>query len=457
MTMTAIGREAWRDLGGATDRLDLVEPMEPPMGLRSSLDVNGLLGDSVALASLALQEYDERRNRRNMRSRVVRSGDRIRTSAQSEQHLTIDGQAPTVWAPLSGFWQAADGWVRTHANYPHHAEQLARLLGTATNASRSEFASAVSERGAVALEADAARSGAIVGAVRDRSTWAAHEQARAVAEAPLIRLSRVAEVAPVRSVPGPMLSGVRVLDLTRVLAGPVATRNLALAGAEVLRIDPPHPPEIDWQHVETGSGKRTAILNLATPGDRRIFLDLLGQADVVVTGYRPGALEAFGLATEDLQARRPGVVHARVSAWGWQGPWASRRGFDSIVQAVSGIALAESLDGTTPRALPAQALDHSAGHLLTGGIARALTRRSHEGGGWQVDVVLARLAQALLKTRVPSDGGDATDDLTTETVQEASTPAGVVRLAAPPLTLIGAPSAYPALAAPWGSDPPHWV
>ena len=102
----------------------------------------------------------------------------------------------------------------------------------------------------------------------------------------------------------------RVLDLTRVIAGPVATRTLGLLGADVLRIDPPLPAESDDAHADTGFGKRSALLDLADAGDRALFEGLLAEADVVVTGYRPGALERYGLGAQELLERRPG--------WRWR-------------------------------------------------------------------------------------------------------------------------------------------
>ncbi|MYR64088.1 hypothetical protein GTY54_50435, partial [Streptomyces sp. SID625] len=173
-------------------------------------------------------------------------------------------------------------------------------------------------------------------------------------------------------------AGVRVLDLTRVIAGPVATRTLALLGADVLRVDPPHLPELADQHADTGFGKRSAALDPAT--DRAAFEELLAGADVVVTGYRPGALDRFGLSPEALAERRPALVVAELSAWGAYGPWARRRGFDSLVQVATGIAAVEGGDGR-PGALPAQALDHGTGYLLAAAVLRALTEQSHDGGG----------------------------------------------------------------------------
>ena len=186
------------------------------------------------------------------------------------------------------------------------------------------------------------------------------------------------------------LTGIRVLDLTRVIAGPVATRALALLGAEVLRLDPPQLPELPIQHIETGQGKWSALLDLATDAGLARVNDLLKTADILVTGYRPGAIERYGFE------RPPGLVHARVSAWGTSGPWAHRRGFDSIVQAASGISLVEG-DREHPGALPAQALDHASGYLLAAAALDALSARDADGRGRDVSVSLARTARHLLQ------------------------------------------------------------
>jgi crotonobetainyl-CoA:carnitine CoA-transferase CaiB-like acyl-CoA transferase len=320
-------------------------------------------------------------------------------------------------------------------------------------------AAAVARRPARDLEDAAAEAGAVVGAVRTASQWAEHPQASAVARLPLVSVEELAETAPPRpwgvAGPGP-LTGVRVLDLTRVLAGPVATRNLALAGAEVLRVDSPHLPEIGWVHLDTGAGKRSATLDLRTAPGRRTFESLLEEADVVVTGYRPGSLDRFGLSPEELAARRPGLVVGSVSAWGTEGPWGQRRGFDSIVQAVTGIAMAESPDGIRPGALPAQALDHSAGHLLTAALCTALVAQRQHGGSRSVQVALVALARELLRTHGPA-GGSPKADAEEPTLQLSQGPAGLVTCAAPPLTFDGAPATYRTPAHPWGTDEPCWT
>jgi crotonobetainyl-CoA:carnitine CoA-transferase CaiB-like acyl-CoA transferase len=285
--------------------------------------------------------------------------------------------------------------------------------------------------------------GGVAAAVRTGAEWAAHPHGRRVGTEPLLAVAGRG-AAPAQALApetGSPLAGVRVLDLTRVIAGPVATRTLALWGAEVLRIDPPGLPEIEWQHLDGGAGKRTALLDLRTDFDR--FAALATRADVLVHGYRPAALAALGL--DRVIDARPSLVVASLSAWGVAGPWSGRRGFDSIVQAASGIATIESPDGERPGALPAQALDHSAGYLLAGAVAALLGRRARSGGGWSVSTSLARVADELLRA-----------DRSVQPVSGAYEPTTV--------THDGLTYARPALHAddfrspprPWGRDEPSW-
>lgn len=452
---TTVGRLASADLGEGPDTLRLVEPPNPPIALNSPLDVAGMLGECVGLATLTAAKIQVARGLLPELGAVTVDGARVTTASQSDRHFKLDGQAPEVWAPFSGFWEAADGWVRTHGNYPHHAERLARILGVSAGSAKEQVAAAIARRSASELEDEAAELGAILGAVRTAGDWAQHPQARATRRLRLIdsRTAGGAAPRPWAQASERPLSGVRVLDLTRVLAGPVATRNLALLGADVLRIDSPRLPETGWIHLDTGAGKRSTTLDLRVTSDRRTFFeDLLGDADVVVTGYRPGALDSFGLSPEGLAERQPGIVVGSVSAWGTTGPWGNRRGFDSIVQAVTGIAMTVSADGVQPGVLPAQALDHSAGYLLTAGILRALREQREGGGTTRVAVALAAIARELLNT-----DAHPTDAVAEPTLQTARTAAGVVTCAAPPLTGPNIPDHYPALASPWGTDEPCWL
>ena len=444
---------AWTVLGGEPAELPVDVEVRPGLHLPATLDVAGLVRDGVAVGVAAVHVVMAARGLRAAPPRVVLDGARLTTSVQSERHFRWDGEAQSAWAPLSGFWEAADGWVRTHGNYPHHAERLRSLLGLGADAGADDVAAAVRTRSALDLEEEAAAIGAVLVAVRPAEAWRAHPQAVAAAQQRLLRVREVG-AAPARPwgqgrLP---LSGVRVLDLTRVIAGPIATRDLAFAGAQVLRVDGPGLPEIEWQHLDSGQGKRSTLLDLSSRAGRAALEELLAQADVVVTGYRPASLDRHGLGAETLGERHPGLVTASVSAWGTTGPWGERRGFDSIVQAASGIALAESPRPGVPGALPAQALDHTAGHLLAAGVALALVRQRREGGSRHVETSLARVAQELLAAPAVTPP----DDARPPTLQTGRSGAGETTVALPVLTYDGAPDGYPALSRPWGRDDPHW-
>jgi len=269
---------------------------------------------------------------------------------------------------------------------------------------------------------------------------------------PVVRLVRSGGGGAPIPLPSPTpiapLRGVRVLDLTRVIAGPVCTRTLALAGADVLRIDRPDRPEFPWQHLDTGHGKRSALLDLA--GDRAAFDDLLADADVVVLGYRPDSLARLGLSPAALHAVHPHLVVAQLSAWGSP----ERRGFDSLVQAASGIAWIESASGDAPGVLPAQALDHTAGYLLAAAITTALRRRAVEGGGWIAETSLRRVAAELLALprRAESVGEAPPADPETQLFDVAG---ASVRTVVPAVAWAGGPTAF-APPRPWGEDQAVW-
>jgi len=424
--------------------------------LASRLPVTQLAFDAVAVAILAVHEALVARGMAATAPEVVVRGDRLVTSVRSERFLLIGGAQPDAWSPLSGFFPAADGWVRTHANYPHHAERLRTVLGMPADGDRDALSAAVAAGSAQQLEDAAADAGAVLVRVRTADEWAAHPQGRALADLPLLSVAR-SESGATRAWsarPTRPLDGIRVLDLTRVIAGPIAARDLAFAGADVLRVDAPWLPEIGWQHLDTGQGKRSTVLDLRAGEDRDAFERLLGKADVVLTGYRRGSLDRFGLSADALAERHPGLILGSVSAWGAAGPWADRRGFDSIVQAATGIAMIESGGRGTPGALPAQALDHASGHLLAAGVVRALVDQRTWGGSTAVSVALARVAQALL-------AGGATADPSEEihvspTLQRGITHGNELVVAAPVLTFAGAPEAYPRIGGTWGEDEPEW-
>ncbi|MEU8385115.1 CoA transferase, partial [Streptosporangium sp. NPDC048865] len=253
---------------------------------------------------------------------------------------------------------------------------------------------------------------------------------------------------------GRALDGVRVLDLTRVIAGPVATRTLAAHGAQVLRVGARHLPEVPGTVVGTAFGKRSCHLDLRTPAGSAALRALVAEADVLVQSYRPGALEALGFGPRRLAGIRPGIVCVDISAYGRKGPWAGRRGFDSLVQMVSGIAH-EGGDGSRPGPLPAQVLDHATGHLAAFGAMAALLRRSAEGGSWRVELSLARTAWWLDGLgRV--DGAATPEPDVTGMIEEMDSAFGRLTYLRPPGTVDGASPYWSSPPPERGEHPPAW-
>ncbi|MGQ4364280.1 CoA transferase [Streptomyces sp. SAS_272] len=464
---------AWSELGGDPALLAHVSTVVRGGALPARLPVRQLARACVGACALAAAELGARRSGLPRTPEVRVDDAAVAAAFVSERHTLIDDRAPVSFAPLSRFWRTADGWVRTHANYPHHRERLLRALGLPVDADGANSGPAAVEavlagRRAQEVEDAVHAAGGLAVALRTPRQWATHEQAAAIAGRPLVERSRL-DGAPVRAFApmegGPLLPAakVRVLDLTRVLAGPVATRTLALLGADVLRVDAPGLPELPDQHADTGFGKRSALLDLAA--DRRAFEELLATADVVVTGYRPGALDRFGLSPEALAERRPGVVVAQVSAWGVYGPWGDRRGFDSLVQAATGIAAVEG-SAEQPGALPAQALDHGTGYLLAAGVLRALTEQSADGGARLVRLALARTAAWLTEDARSGADADPGQDVRrtgdgpldpSPWLAHADSPLGRLRYVLPPVRFDGGPADWARPPGRWGADPARWL
>ncbi|MBF6167833.1 CoA transferase [Streptomyces gardneri] len=415
---------------------------DPGSNLAATLPVWALAAGSIAALTAAANRMRTARGLDPVAHRIDPA--RITAAFSSERLLRIGGRAPTSFADLSGFFPTFDGWVRTHANYPHHRARLLAALGLPESAPVDLAVAQMAMLRASDLEDQAAAHGAIAVRVRTEEEWTASPEGQAAAAGPLVAIAprgdRGETGLPAGAAPLRPLRGLRVLDLTRVIAGPVATRALALLGAEVLRVDPPRLPEIPWQFTDTCQGKRSTLVDLRTRG----IDDLVAAADVLVTGYRPGALERAGVRA----AARPGLVHGRVSAWGEAGPWGGRRGFDSIVQAASGISILEGAPAV-PGALPAQALDHASGYLLAAGVIDALVARRDDGRGRDVRVALARTASWLL---------DAPERTPRHATAAAPSAAEVVRhgqvVTAPPALAEYPDYSWPAPA--YGADSPAW-
>ncbi|WP_329565713.1 CoA transferase [Kitasatospora sp. NBC_01266] len=427
---------AWSALGGAPQLSAGVAYQPAPGVLPSRLAVRELARATVGVCSLAAAELLAVRTGAAVPDVLVDEA-AVASAFVSERLLRIDGRALTSFAPLSGFWRTADGWVRTHANYPHHRERLLAALGTTPE----RFAAELAGRAAVEVQETAYAAGALAVAVGEAERTDHQLVERTERGQSRRRLAPAALPA----------AGVRVLDLTRVIAGPVATRTLALLGADVLRVDSPRLPESEDAHADTGFGKRSVRLDLDRPADLATLRELIATADVLVTGYRPGALDHYGLTPAELP---PGLIVAQLCAWGWQGPWAGRRGFDSLVQARCGIAMLEADQDGHPGALPAQALDHGTGYLLAAGVLRALTERERGGAGTLLRFSLAATAQWLLGLPA-GEGGEA--DTPVPRLAETPSPYGLLRHARPPIGYPGAPTRWASGPTRWGTDQPAWT
>jgi crotonobetainyl-CoA:carnitine CoA-transferase CaiB-like acyl-CoA transferase len=325
---------------------------------------------------------------------------------ESERRLRAPGlEGVSGFAELSRFAATDGGWIRLHANFPHHRAALLRVLG------EDDPLGTAARWDALELEDAIVAQGGCAAAVRTAQEWDASPQGRAVAPEPVLVIHGGAR--PLAAPERLPASGIRVLDLTRVIAGPVGTRYLAALGAEVVRIDPPALPELPLQVADGVVGKRLVERDLrAEP----LHDDELADFDVVVQGYRPGALDALGLSGDALAAHHPHITLVQLSAWGWLGPWGTRRGFDSLVQAAVGIADELRAPDGTPGALPVQALDHATGYRIATAALRGLARRARGGGAEHTKLALAQTAADLMAlertdTPWPSVDGPALQEL----------------------------------------------
>ncbi len=386
---------------------------------------------------------------------------------RSGKYLGLDGKpVPTDAHPLMGIYPARDGeWCYLHCNFPNHRAAALEVLGAAED--YDAVARAVARWDARELERAIIGAKGAGGRVRTHAEWAEHPQGQAVASLPLMEIVQIGEAPPEPLPPGPRpLSGVRALDLTRVLAGPTCARTLAEHGADVLKINGPHLPSIGYQEYDTSHGKLAAYLDLRDPGNVESLKALIRSADVFSQGYRPGTLAARGLSPEALAAIRPGIVCVSLSAFGHVGPWADRRGFDTVVQSVSGIAHRQGEIFPEPRPgpkfYPVSAIDYLTGNLMAFGALVALARRARDGGSWLVRISLAQVghwlvSQGQLPPAALEDvpGEFETDELESWSVT-SKTPMGDLRHLGPVVQLPETPPRWDRPSVPLGYHAAQW-
>jgi len=413
---------------------------------------------AAALAALGLAAARLWQRRGGRAQRIAVDVVAAAASLRSTAYLRIDGKRPAeLWDPLSGFYPVSDGAIRFHCNFAVHRDAAFGVLGVAPERQAGAAASA-GWRGE-ALEDAIHAAGGCAGYVRSADSWARHPQAQAVAAQPLMEIRRIGDAPPepLPAAPRP-LAGVRVLDLTRVLAGPTCARSLAEHGADVLKISAAHLADSGAVELDTGIGKLSARLDLREEEGVRTLRALAREADVFSQSYRPGALAARGFSPEALAALRPGIVCASLDAWGASGPWKLRRGFDSIVQSVSGMALASAGEDGKPRLLPVSAIDYVSGYLMAFGCVLALERRVRDGGSWLVRVALARVGKWITDLGVAAAGGadDLPQDVLKRFLVETEAPDGRITHLRPVLEMSQTPPRWDRPPVPLGYHPAEW-
>jgi crotonobetainyl-CoA:carnitine CoA-transferase CaiB-like acyl-CoA transferase len=458
MSASDILHDLWRQAGLPADALPLARLTGADPVLPSSFAVGAAAQGSIAAAALAACELGHARGV----PRQAVAVDMRHAALECTGWFSLDGRVPELWDAFSGLYRTADGWVRIHANFAHHREGALRLLGLdPATAVRADAEAAMAGWRALDFEEAAAARGLVATALRRFDEWDATPQGEAIAAQPLFTIERIGDAAPLALPPlredQRPLAGLRVLDLTRILAGPVGGRALAAYGADVLLVNSPRLPNIE-AIADTSRGKLSTHVDLRTDEGQAALRRLAGDAHVFVQGYRPGGLEALGFGPARLAALRPGIVCVSLTAYGTQGPWAGRRGFDSLVQTAMGFnhAEGEAAGDGKPKPLPMQILDEATGYLIAFGAAAALHRQQREGGSWQVRVSLAQTGHWLRGLgRVP--GGLATPRPDIAPYVETE-PSGFGELAGlrHSALLARTPAAWPRPSMPPGSHPAEW-
>jgi crotonobetainyl-CoA:carnitine CoA-transferase CaiB-like acyl-CoA transferase len=417
---------------------------------------------AAALAAVGLSAAELWRLRTGRQQDIVVPMRAAALSLRSGRYMRIGGRpAKTDWDPIMGFYPARNGrWAMLHTNFANLRAAAARVLGTPVD--RDAVARAVQNWDAEALETALHKGGACGAFARTHAEWAAHPQAAAIRDLPVVEIIRIGD-APPRPLPDGQrpLSGVRVLDLTRVLAGPTCARTLAEHGADVLRITRADLPTLGEQDLDTGIGKLAAHLDLRDPAQAETLRALVRDADVFSQSYRPGALAGRGFGPEALAALRPGIIYVTLSAWSHAGPWRNRRGYDTVVQTATGMADASGVDGK-PRHTPCSAIDYVSGNLMAFGAMVALARRTTIGGSWLVRVSLVTTGRWIVDrgTFASEQIAGVPEELPEEEIArlytEADAPAGHLRFLAPVVRMSETPPRWDRPPVPLGYHEPAW-
>ena len=422
---------------------------------------------AAAVAAVGLAASDLWELRSGRRQQIAVETRRATASLRSGKYMKMDGKpVPTDRNTIMGFYPAKNGrWSYLHCNFPNHRVAALKVLGVPED--HEAVRKAVAQWDARELEEAIIAAKGAGGMVRMMEEWSQHPQAAAIASLPLMEIVKIGDAPPEKLPDGDRpLSGIRVLDLTRVLAGPSCARTLAEHGADVLKVTAEHLPNLGYQEYDTGHGKLSTYLDLREPKNVDILRGLAREADVFSQGYRPGSLAARGLSPEELAKLRPGIVYLSLCAFSHVGPWASRRGFDTVVQSVSGITMrqGEVFPGAAPgpQFYPVSAIDYLTGYLMAFGAMVALARRAREGGSWLVRISLAQTGRWLVgRGQVPESAlKDVPKEFTATEIERWSmtsdTPVGKLQHLAPVVQLSETPARWARPTVPLGYHEPAW-
>jgi crotonobetainyl-CoA:carnitine CoA-transferase CaiB-like acyl-CoA transferase len=460
ISATQILADLWTSAGGEASALTEVTLTGEEPQLPSSFRVAAAAQATIAAVGLAAAQIWKQRSGQSqevavdMRHAVV--------ECRSERYLRVEGKPPPpAWDAIAGIYKTRDQrYVRLHTNFPHHRAAVCKVLDCKPQ--RDDVQAALMQWDGEAFETAAYAAGGVVAMMRSHQEWSDTPHAKALAALPAIEIEKIGEAAPKPWPKGDRpLAGVRVLDLSRVIAGPVAGRTLAAHGADVLLISGPDLPAIPWLTIDTGRGKLSGVVELKSEQGQNALRQLLAEADVFSQGYRPRALAGLGFSPQEAARINPGIVYVSLSAYGHAGPWAERRGFDSLVQTATGFNHSEGqaagVEG--PKELPAQMLDHATGYLMALGAMMAKNRQSREGGSWLVRVSLAQTGRWLWNLGRLADGfrtADLKADEAGRFLEDVPSGFGPLRAVSHSAVLSKTPAWWARPAMPLGSHQPQW-
>ncbi|KAH7408498.1 CoA-transferase family III domain-containing protein [Phaeosphaeria sp. MPI-PUGE-AT-0046c] len=458
-----------KDLGLPTAALTALNVSNDADLFPSSFKVERLAHSSIVCSALAAALFWSTRQKCVI-PQVSTAAEHACVEFKSERLYTLNGRpASSPWGTLGGLYRTADGHVRMHDNFLNHRQNALKILGLPSSATREDVAEKMSTWKSTELEAEAFSGGAVIAALRSMEEWDALPQAKAISDSPIL-IDRIANSSPylhpARSPSDKCLRGIRVVEMSRIIAAPVAGRTLAAHGADVIWITSPNLPDLPSLDIDMSRGKRTVQLDIKDAKDKARLLNLLREADVFIQSYRPGCLAAQGLSAEELTKTNPNLILANLNAYGPNSPWSQHRGFDSLVQTCSGVNVEDGKrygKKEAARVLPCQALDHGAGYFLATGIIAALYKRATYGGSYEVQVSLAGVMKYLrsLGQFKGRSGFERKDFKAPEEVERYletyQTGFGELRAVRHAAEIDGLAVGWDVLPKPLGSDKPEWL